>query len=121
MASALSLGMDARLPPQRLVWRRLTFYSGDVTKSCRAPARTNTEWYMLTGYTDWRGKHVFLDTQLSAAYGNFDGNPRPCRRRQVRTATSQARRRDAGAGRQHRPDSQLSAVSRSTRISAWTA
>ena len=26
---------------------------------------------MLTGYTDWRGKHVFLDTQISAAYGNF--------------------------------------------------
>jgi uncharacterized protein with beta-barrel porin domain len=34
--------------------------------------RTNTQWYMLTGYTDWRGKHVFLDTQISAAYGDFD-------------------------------------------------
>jgi hypothetical protein len=29
---------------------------------------------MLTGYTDWRGKHVFLDTQLSIAYGSFTGH-----------------------------------------------
>ena len=28
---------------------------------------------MLTGYTDWRGKHVFLDTTGSVAYGSFDG------------------------------------------------
>jgi hypothetical protein len=29
---------------------------------------------MLTGYTDWKGKHLFLDTQLSAAYGRFTEN-----------------------------------------------
>jgi hypothetical protein len=29
---------------------------------------------MLTGYTNWNGKHVFLDTQLSAAYGSFTEN-----------------------------------------------
>ncbi|HEX4273126.1 MAG TPA: autotransporter outer membrane beta-barrel domain-containing protein, partial [Rhizomicrobium sp.] len=49
-----------------------TFYTGNVTQELPRSTRTNTQWYMLTGYTDWRGKHVFLDTQLSAAYGDFD-------------------------------------------------
>ena len=48
-----------------------TFYSGDVSQLLPRATKTQTEWYMLTGYTDWRGKNVFLDTQLSAAYGNF--------------------------------------------------
>ena len=36
-------------------------------------SKTNLQWYMLTGYTDWRGSHVFLDTKLDIAYGNLDG------------------------------------------------
>jgi uncharacterized protein with beta-barrel porin domain len=49
----------------------LTYYSGDVTQQLPRDTRTNTQWYMLTGYSDWRGKHLFLDTQISAAYGDF--------------------------------------------------
>jgi hypothetical protein len=48
-----------------------TFYSGDVSQIAPRATKTQTEWYMLTGYTDWHGKHVFLDTHLDAAYGNF--------------------------------------------------
>jgi Autotransporter beta-domain len=28
---------------------------------------------LLTGYTEWHGRHLFLDTQGSVSYGNFDG------------------------------------------------
>ena len=68
-------------------WRLARATAGMAAPSPSTPAtspsslpratRTNTEWYMLTGYTDWRGKHVFLDTQISAAYGDFDRRPAP--------------------------------------------
>jgi uncharacterized protein with beta-barrel porin domain len=29
---------------------------------------------MLSGYTNWKGKNVFLDTQLSVGYGNLTGD-----------------------------------------------
>src|SRR5207244_11515418 len=34
-------------------------------------AKAETQWYMLTGYTDWRGHHLFLDTQASIAIGEI--------------------------------------------------
>jgi hypothetical protein len=68
-----SLGVDGGSPRNGWYGGAFTFYSGDVTQQLPRATRTNTQWYMLTGYTDWRGKHVFLDTQVSAAYGNFEG------------------------------------------------
>jgi hypothetical protein len=68
-----SLGLDGGSPRNGWYGGAFTFYSGDVTQQLPRATRTNTQWYMLTGYTDWRGKHVFLDTQVSAAYGNFEG------------------------------------------------
>jgi outer membrane autotransporter protein len=65
-----------------------TFYSGDVSQQLPRATRTNTQWYMLTGYTDWRGKNVFLDTQISAAYGNFEGTRTLQVGSLLRTATS---------------------------------
>ena len=65
------LGVDGGSPRNGWYGGAFTFYSGDVTQQLPRATRTNTEWYMLSGYTDWRGKHVFLDTQVSAAYGNF--------------------------------------------------
>ncbi|HKX64122.1 MAG TPA: autotransporter domain-containing protein, partial [Rhizomicrobium sp.] len=66
-----TVGVDGGSPRNGWYGGAFTFYSGDVTQQLPRATRTNTQWYMLTGYTDWRGKHVFLDTQVSAAYGNF--------------------------------------------------
>ncbi|HSS13881.1 MAG TPA: autotransporter outer membrane beta-barrel domain-containing protein, partial [Rhizomicrobium sp.] len=68
-----SLGVDGGSPRNGWYGGAFTFYSGDVSQQLPRATRTNTQWYMLTGYTDWRGKHVFLDTQVSAGYGNFEG------------------------------------------------
>ena len=68
-----TLGLDGGSPRNGWYGGAFTFYSGDVTQQLPRATRTNTQWYMLTGYTDWRGKHMFLDTQLSTAYGDFDG------------------------------------------------
>jgi hypothetical protein len=69
-----SLGLDGGSPRNGWYGGAFTYYTGDVVQDLPRDTRTNTEWYMLTGYTDWHGKHVFLDTQLTAAYGNFDEN-----------------------------------------------
>jgi hypothetical protein len=67
-----TLGLDGGSPRNGWYGGAFTFYSSDVTQQLPRATRTNTQWYMLSGYTDWRGKHLFLDTQLSAAYGNFE-------------------------------------------------
>jgi hypothetical protein len=66
------LGVDGGSPRNGWYGGAFTFYSGDVSQQLPRATRTNTQWFMLTGYTDWRGKHVFLDTQISAAYGDFN-------------------------------------------------
>ncbi len=67
-----SLGVDAGSSRNGWYGGAFTFYSGDVTQELPRATRTNTQWYMLTGYTQWSGKHAFLDAQVSAAYGDFD-------------------------------------------------
>jgi hypothetical protein len=67
-----SLGLDGGSPRNGWYGGAFTFYTGDVSQLEPRATKTETQWYMLTGYTDWKGKHVFLDTQLSAAYGDFD-------------------------------------------------
>ena len=66
-----AIGVDGGSPRNGWYGGAFTFYSGDVSQIAPRATKTQTEWYMVTGYTDWRGKHVFLDTQISAAYGNF--------------------------------------------------
>ena len=65
------LGVDAGSPRNGWYGGAFTFYSGDVSQLLPRATKTQTEWYMLTGYTEWKGKHFFLDTTASAAYGNF--------------------------------------------------
>ena len=65
------LGADGGSPRNGWYGGAFTFYSGDVVQDQPRATRTNTQWYMLSGYTDWRGKRAFLDTQISAAYGDF--------------------------------------------------
>ena len=101
------LGVDGGSPRNGWYGGAFTFYSGDVTQQLPRATRTNTEWYMLTGYTDWRGKHVFLDTQVSAAYGDFAETRVLNVGGLVRDATSKPPRRHAGAGRQYRRDAEI--------------
>ena len=44
--------------------------------SAKAPLlqKTDSEWYMATGYTDWRGRVFFLDTQASVGYAHLTGS-----------------------------------------------
>lgn len=50
-----------------------TFYAGDTSEKYPRESKTTSEWYMLTGYTDWRGKGLFFDSQVSIGYGHLDG------------------------------------------------
>jgi hypothetical protein len=51
-----------------------TFYTGNVDQRAPQSSRNNTQWYMLSGYSTWRGKGLFLDTQLTAGYGDFSAH-----------------------------------------------
>ena len=82
------LGVDAGSPRNGWYGGAFTFYSGDVVQDLPRATRTNTQWYMLTGYSDWRGRRVFLDTQLSAAYGDFEQTRSISVGNVFRTATS---------------------------------
>jgi hypothetical protein len=68
-----SLGLDSGSPRGGWYGGAFTFYSGDVIQTLPRDSKTHTQWYMLTGYTDWQGGHLFIDTQLSAAYGSLNG------------------------------------------------
>ena len=69
-----SLGMDSGSARGGWYGGAISYYSGDVSETLPRNSLTHEQWYMLTGYSDWRGKHVFLDTTGSVAYGSFNGN-----------------------------------------------
>ncbi len=52
----------------------LTYYSGDVSETSPRASIVHEQWYLFTGYTDWRGRHVFVDTAFNIGYGSLDGN-----------------------------------------------
>ncbi|MES2254147.1 MAG: autotransporter outer membrane beta-barrel domain-containing protein [Pseudomonadota bacterium] len=68
-----SLGMDFGSARGGWYGGAISYYSGDVSQTLPHSSLTHEQWYMLTGYSDWRGKHVFFDTTGSLAYGSFDG------------------------------------------------
>jgi hypothetical protein len=68
-----SLGLDSGSPRGGWYGGAFTFYSGDVTQTLPRNTKTHTQWYMLTGYTDWQGGHLYVDSQFSLAYGDFNG------------------------------------------------
>jgi len=68
-----SLGVDAGSARGGWYGGALTFYSSDVIETLPRQSKTNLQWYLLTGYTDWRGNHVFFDTKLDVGYGNLNG------------------------------------------------
>ncbi|HEX4105741.1 MAG TPA: autotransporter outer membrane beta-barrel domain-containing protein [Rhizomicrobium sp.] len=69
-----AVGLDAGSPRGGWYGGALSIYSGDVSETLPRASITHEFWYMLTGYTDWRGKHIFLDTTGSVGYGSLDGN-----------------------------------------------
>ena len=68
------MGMDAGSSKGGWYGGALTYYSGDVSETLPRSSITHEQWYMLTGYTDWRGKHVFFDTTANLGYASLDGN-----------------------------------------------
>lgn len=68
-----ALGADSGSPESGRYGGAFTFFSGDQTNKSTNFTKTSNEWYMLSGYTDWRGKGLFLDTQVSVGYGNLNG------------------------------------------------
>ena len=69
----LAMGLDGGNPADGRYGGALTFYSGDITEKDPLTSKTNTLWAMLSGYTDWRGKGFFFDTQVNAGIGKLDG------------------------------------------------
>ena len=67
-----SLGMDEGSPKYGWYGGALTFYAGDVGELQR-DSHTNEQWYVLSGYSTWRGKGLFFDSKLDVGYGHFNG------------------------------------------------
>ncbi len=68
-----ALGADGGSPSSGRYGGAFTFFSGDVLEKTPAQVKTSTEWYMLSGYTNWRGKGLFFDSQITVGYGSLSG------------------------------------------------
>jgi hypothetical protein len=68
-----AVGADSGSAAEGRYGGAFTFFSGDQTNKAANFSKITNEWYMLSGYTDWRGKGLFLDTQLNVGYGSLNG------------------------------------------------
>jgi hypothetical protein len=71
-----SLGLDGGAPETGWYGGAFTFYTGDVQaggNSIAPNSKTGELWYLLTGYSDWRGRGLFVDSQVSVGYGQLKG------------------------------------------------
>ncbi|HUO97874.1 MAG TPA: autotransporter outer membrane beta-barrel domain-containing protein [Rhizomicrobium sp.] len=66
-----ALGLDGGSPKYGWYGGAFTFYAGDVNELARI-SHENQQWYLLSLYSVWRGKGLFLDTKLDAGYGHID-------------------------------------------------
>ncbi|HEY8950251.1 MAG TPA: autotransporter domain-containing protein [Rhizomicrobium sp.] len=69
----VALGMDGGSISSGRFGGAFTFYAGDTSEKNPRTSKTNSQWYMLTGYQDWRGKHLFFDSNVNIAYGHLTG------------------------------------------------
>lgn len=69
-----ALGADEGGPEDGRYGGAFQFFNGGERENAPGSSKTTSEWYMLTGYTDWRGKGLFLDTQATVGYVNLKGN-----------------------------------------------
>jgi hypothetical protein len=51
----------------------LTFYTGDIGEIGDRNGQTQSEWYQLSGYSDWRGRGLFLDTNIDVGVTQYKG------------------------------------------------
>ena len=68
-----AVGLDGGDPVDGRYGGAFTFFGGGMSQKGPTDAKTQEEYYLLTGYTDWRGKGLFLDTQASVGYGSLKG------------------------------------------------
>ena len=67
------MGADSGDPVSGRYGGAFTFYSGDTHEKEPRDSKTTSQWYMLTGYSDWRGRGLFFDSQIDIAYGDLNG------------------------------------------------
>jgi hypothetical protein len=67
------VGADEGDPIDGRYGAAFTFFSGGERGQNPDLNKSSSEWTMLTGYTDWRGKGLFLDTNASVGYVNIKG------------------------------------------------
>ncbi|MGD0190561.1 MAG: autotransporter outer membrane beta-barrel domain-containing protein [Rhizomicrobium sp.] len=67
------MGADEGDPVNGRYGAAFTFVSGGERGQDPDLNKSDSEWTMLTGYTDWRGKGLFLDTDASVGYANLKG------------------------------------------------
>jgi outer membrane autotransporter protein len=68
------VGADEGDPADGRYGGAFTFFSGGMDSKPPNLQKTDSEWFMLTGYTDWHGRVFFLDSQASVGYANFSGS-----------------------------------------------
>ncbi len=68
------LGADEGDPADGRYGGAFTFFSGGMSAKAPVLQKTQSEWYMATGYTDWHGRGFFLDTQASVGYAHLAGS-----------------------------------------------
>lgn len=68
-----AMGADGGSPNNGRYGGAFTFFAGNVTENKPRDSKTDIEWYMLSLYSDWRGKVLFFNTQANAGYGSFTG------------------------------------------------
>lgn len=81
-----AVGLDAGSAQDGWYGGALSLYSGDVSETLPRNSLTHEMWYMFTGYTNWRGKHIFLDTTATVGYATLTGNRRLDVGNQIRDA-----------------------------------
>lgn len=70
----IAVGADEGDPADGRYGGAFTFFSGGMDAKAPVLQKTNSEWYMLTGYTDWHGHVFFLDTQGTVGYARLNGS-----------------------------------------------
>jgi hypothetical protein len=68
-----ALGMDSGDPSDGRYGGAFTFYSGGSSTQDPVDQKTRSEFYLGTFYTDWRGRGLFLDSQLAAGWAHLNG------------------------------------------------
>ncbi|MGD0144212.1 MAG: autotransporter outer membrane beta-barrel domain-containing protein, partial [Rhizomicrobium sp.] len=66
-----ALGVDTGDPSDGRYGLAFTFFSGSSSTKEQVVSKTASEFYMATFYTNWRGRGLFFDSQLTAAWATL--------------------------------------------------